>query len=34
MSLVEKVAFDDENNNKVVPTNFNDPVNVISVFTN
>ena len=34
MSLAEKVAFDDENNNKVVPTNFNDPVNVISVFTN
>jgi len=34
MSLAEKVAFDDENNNKIVPTNFNDPVNVISVFTN
>ena len=34
MSLAEKVAFDDENNNRVVPTNFNDPVNVISVFTN
>ena len=34
MSLAEKVSFDDENNNKVVPTNFNDPVNVISVFTN
>ena len=34
MSLAEKVAFDDENNNKVMPTNFNDPVNVISVFTN
>jgi len=34
MSLAEKVAFDDENNNKVVPTNFNEPVNVISVFTN
>ena len=34
MSLAEKVAFDDQNNNKVVPTNFNDPVNVISVFTN
>lgn len=34
MSLAEKVAFDDENNNRVLPTNFNDPVNVISVFTN
>jgi hypothetical protein len=34
MSLAEKVAFNSENENGVVSSNFNDPINVISVFTN
>jgi hypothetical protein len=34
MSLAEEVAFDAQNQNEIVSTNFNDPVNVISVFTN
>ena len=34
MSLAEEVAFDSQNQNEIVSTNFNDPVNVISVFTN
>ena len=34
MSLAEEVAFDPQNQNEIVSTNFNDPVNVISVFTN
>ena len=34
MSLAEEVAFDAQNQNEIVSTNYNDPVNVISVFTN
>ncbi len=34
MSLAEEVAFDIQNQNEIVSTNFNDPINVISVFTN
>jgi hypothetical protein len=34
MSLAEKVAFTSENENGVISSNFNDPINVISVFTN
>ena len=34
MSLAEEVAFDSQNQNEIVSTNFNDPVNVISVFAN
>ena len=34
MSLVENVAFAADSQNEIIQTNFNDPVNVISVFTN
>jgi len=34
MGLAEKVAFSSENENGVILSNFNDPINVISVFTN
>ena len=34
MSLAEEVAFDAQNQKDIISTNFNDPVNVISVFTN
>ena len=34
MNLAEKVAFTSENENGVVSSNFNDPINVISFFTN
>lgn len=34
MGLAEKVAFSSENENGVISSNFNDPINVISVFTN
>ena len=34
MSLVENVAFAADGQNEVLQTNLNDPVNVISVFTN
>ena len=34
MGLAEKVAFSSENKNGVISSNFNDPINVISVFTN
>ena len=34
MSLVENIAFAADGQNEIIQTNFNDPVNVISVFTN
>ena len=34
MSLAENIALVAENENEILQTNFNDPVNVISVFTN
>ena len=34
MSLAEEVAIDAQNHKEIISTNFNDPVNVISVFTN
>jgi len=34
MSLAENITFASENEKDIISTNFNDPVNIISIFTN
>jgi hypothetical protein len=34
MSLAENITFTSENEKDIISTNFNDPVNIISIFTN